>query len=720
MSKKYLVIILPLIALIAIGILSENAFSLGHFKDQSGIGGTIYDCNKCHDFVNGIYGGGDPYGTPIPPPIPPTGYNLRWIKTTFEFCSTSTNIACDVNSDCPEGETCVPGPTVKFTVFQDTTPPFDGTLGDGNPSLVDGACEVCHTATTYHNKYGTGATHYPGNNCTICHPHFADDVVNYFAPTFVGGQSHFTHFNDPKGPMLGTNNCTYCHSSSLGFHFFADDKPLVPESGYPQGTTVCNQCHSPGGAYDGVNDPVIGAKPNWETAIYKAPVNPSDWPSEIQDGKEQWCLGCHDNVPANSKKDGTGILAPNVAGNNVTYGYNVTGHGIYGNPPVTCAGPLPFGCHATTGKFCSINKSKVCIDDTDCPTGQTCNYALHIDGNEQTYDAALNNYRSGYRLADDMSIPRFGEYGAAAFKLCFRCHDSAPFLIESNTATDFRDDIKPDGNGNRPWNFHWEHLQEGYSAKLAWDSDYSWPGGECLSYYDCCDSAMSCTTCHNVHGSPCIVGTSIVPCTETDRNPMIRHGELISSDTLDRTPAFQFHWYNQSSSPVTDWNSSRTGGLRCGEAFNIDYNHVCWGCHARAERQYYRAPGGPDGVAITSVLATDYSDNVPNPDEFSKGSEIRYHVKFKSKGIAPSYCVKAIVNVKDSTGTNMYANFNHSEVLSSSNDIHEWTWDKHVPSSAATGKAKVTITVKMFNAPCPPSGGVIYTGKQSDTFGIIP
>jgi hypothetical protein len=722
MSKKYLALIMPLIALIAIGILSGNAFSLGHFKDQSGIGGTIYDCNKCHDFVNGIYGGGDPYGTPTPPPIPPTGYNLRWVKTTFEFCSTSTNIACDIDADCPTGETCVSGPTVKFTKFSEALP-ADGTLGDGNPSLVDGACEVCHTATTYHNKYGTGVNHYPGNNCTICHPHFTDEGVNYFAPTFVGGQSHFTHFNDPKGPMLGSNNCTYCHSSS-DFHFFADGRPLVPEPGYPQGTTVCNSCHSPSGAYDGVNDSVIGAKPNWETAIYKAPDNPADWPSEIQDGKEAWCAGCHDDVPANSKKDGSGINAPNVMGDDVNYGYNVTGHGIYGNPPVTCAGPLPFGCHATISKFCSINLSKVCIDDTDCPTGQTCNYASHIDNNTRTYSASLNNYRSGYRLAEDMAIPRWGQYGPLAFKLCFRCHDSTPYLTETSAATDFRDDTVTDPLGVRPWNFHWEHLKQDYSTRGGWDSDWNWPVGATCNEppLQCSDSSISCTACHNVHGSPCVVGTSIVACTDPVKNPMIRHGELISSPGNDRVPAFQFHWYDQVGNPVTDWNSSRKGGLRCGEPYVIKYNNVCWGCHARGERQYYRAPGGPDGVIVLSVQATDYSDTVPVPDEFGKGDDIRYHVNFKIKGPNPSYCVQATGTVKDFNGKKRQS-FKNSEVLTSGSGIQNWTWDKKVPSKAATGLATVTINVKMYNSsPCPPVSGTtpIYTGKQSDTFGITP
>jgi hypothetical protein len=714
MNRKYaiLLFIIPLIAVVAVGVFSGNVYPFGHFKNtgNSVIGGSVRDCNFCHDFDNGVY------DYPLPP-----NKNLRWVKTAIKFCSTNRNRACIDDTDCPAGETCTFERTVKFTTFTGT----DGTLADGNTALLDGPCEVCHTQLGHHNNTSSGDhEHYKGQDCTVCHPHFADDITEYFIPVFAGGQSHETHIgkyvggvhvDDPKGPAIGANNCTYnlggCHAHGDFTRFGSESAPLST-------TTVCDTCHSQGGAFNGVAD----AKANWVDAIYKEPLDPNDWPSEIQNGKEGWCLGCHDNAPAVID----GISAPNVAGNNVTYGYNVTGHGIYGNPAVTCAGPLPFGCHATISKFCSINKSRACLVDTDCPTGERCNYASHTDGNAQTYAASLNNYQSGFRLAENMGIPRTNQYGPAAFKLCFSCHGSTPFITETSAATDFRDDTKSDPNGVRPWNFHWEHLKQDYNDHPSWDSDYDWTSNDCSHFSVCSDSALSCTACHNVHGSPCIQGTSIVACTDPVKNPMIRHGELISTSTYSRVPAFQFHWYSQTGNSVTDWNSSRTGGLRCEDPFQINggvfSNHVCWGCHAPGEKTYYRAPGGPDGVTILYVQATDYSDNVPIPDEFSRSADIRYRVKFKSKGPASSYCVKAAGNMKDSAGTKK--TFNHSEVLSSNNDIHDWTWDKTVPVGAATGEATLTITVNMYSAAgaCPPPAGttVIYTEKQSDTFGIIP
>jgi hypothetical protein len=126
-------------------------------------------------------------------------------------------------------------------------------------------------------------------------------------------------------------------------------------------------------------------------------------------------------------------------------------------------------------------------------------------------------------------------------------------------------------------------------------------------------------------------------------------------------------------------------------------------------------------VTVLSVQATDYSNNVPPLDRFSKADDIRYHVWFKFKGPDASYCVKANGVVRDDTNT-IRQQFNKAEVLSPGSTILEWTWDKNVPDTASTGIAKVTITVKMFNAAlCPsPSGTALYSGNKNDTFEIVP
>jgi len=637
MSKKYFILlIIPLIALIAMGILNGNVYSLGHFTDQdSGIGGSIENCNKCHDFVNGIYGGGDPYGIPTLPPPPPPGSNLRWLKTAITFCSTSINIACDTDVDCPSGETCGPlSRTVNFTTFEGT----DGALA--NTDSPDGACQVCHTATSYWKNDGSGNDHYPGNNCLVCHPHFTDEVVNYFAPTFVGGQSHFTHFNDPKGPMLGTDACfTACHLSSSDFRKFKDTKPI-------ETTNVCDACHSAGGSFNGVGDMdpgnpnsvAYGAKYNWEDAIYEPAVDPEPWPSRLKAGKENWCAGCHDNGSSVVKS----VSAPNVMGNSVTYGYNMTGHGRDPLGYIRCG-----DCHNLT--------------------------ASHTDTSARTYSASLDNYQSGYRLRTEMAIPRFMEYGPNAFRLCLDCHIYSDIV---GPASDFR-------QGDT--NLHEIHIGEGLRGMIAWDSDWETPTSAVCSEDECADSAMSCTACHNVHGSPCLLGSSIVACDTPLKTPMIRHGELISTPgTQDKVPALKFNWYDANNNPTTNFESSGGGGVLCCNQYpyNLPFNDVCWGCHQICgEVKYYRI------VTVKDVWVTD-TGNDPE-DTFHPGDTVRYHVRFTISGQNSLYYVQSQGVVQKSDGTGPQQTFLRSENLG--RNTYEWTWDKVIPSTVTLPPGGVTV-----------------------------
>jgi hypothetical protein len=64
---------------------------------------------------------------------------------------------------------------------------------------------------------------------------------------------------------------------------------------------ACNSCHSPGGAFDGVNDPDIGALNNWENMGDPGVGDPAGASESmiydggaIRSGKEKWCATCHD------------------------------------------------------------------------------------------------------------------------------------------------------------------------------------------------------------------------------------------------------------------------------------------------------------------------------------------------------------------------------------------------------------------------------------------
>jgi hypothetical protein len=281
-----------------------------------------------------------------------------------------------------------------------------------------------------------------------CHPHFGSDIDNYFKATFVGTQSHYTHLTDPKGPMLGTSNCTY---NLGGCHNTGDYTKFGPDPGQTiTSTTVCDNCHSPSGVFPGaggLNDPVIGAKANWVDGIYSAVT--TGFPYELRSGKENWCATCHDNVPASSKSDGTGVKAPNVMGNSSqTYGYNVNGHGAEGY---------------------------VCADCHDLAV-------THLDGNARTYRASAspNNYRSGYRLNTDMAVPRAGQVYPAAFRLCINCHQYSEI---TGVTSNFRDDLSG-------LQFHEMHLNW-WPAFDSADTDFN----------GTIDSAITCIACHNVHGA---------------------------------------------------------------------------------------------------------------------------------------------------------------------------------------------------------------------------
>jgi len=322
-----------------------------------------------------------------------------------------------------------------------------------------------------------------GGVCGMCHntaePYWreAKDILNCVNCHTSG--THVAHLEASYGPLIAS--CDACHDMN-NFPLFSDGQNLA-------NTTVCDPCHSPGGAYDGVNDPNIGAKGNWVSGVYNG--------SAFQAGKEKWCVGCHDDDPSVLN----GVSAPNIAGDDTSFGYYKTGHGKHGNEQaVTC-----LACHDPA--------------------------LMHVDGEARTYAAAADNYQAGYRLKSvdgeaPMEVPRPSSSPTAPeqFRLCFSCHDSTPFMtMAGTTVTNFRSDVDdscvPRDPSSNLINQHWYHLQSG-GAYFRWDSD--WDG---TAY----DSLLSCAACHNVHGpklkdDPNYPNISHVPA-------MIRTGELIGRES---------------------------------------------------------------------------------------------------------------------------------------------------------------------------------------------
>jgi len=362
--------------------------------------------------------------------------------------------------------------------------------------------------------------------------------------------SHFAHIYSERGPNM---ICTNCHGTSKP-NTFGDGKSFSE-------TIICDTCHSPGGTFDGVDDPDIGAKPNWENRTYNG--------SDLKAGKEKWCVGCHDNVPAISK----GIEAPNIAGDGTTYGYYDTGHG---NHSIKCD-----SCHNLSSK--------------------------HIDGLDRTYvpdsdyEPTSGAYQKGYRLKDvqtgynnkyPLHMPRIrvnppGFREDWEFALCYECHDKTKLFNGGDPATgegaqtNFRKNITGGGGYPAPTVGQWYSLHDVHTwgsngpsgATTQYDSDFN----------GIADSRMSCPACHNVHGS---------------KSPaMVRTGELEG-----KIPALNLKYVdNQPGSLhfISRGMLMQSTGAGMDVSFGqgqVGANGICNMCHAQQQGgpgptlAYYRTP----------------------------------------------------------------------------------------------------------------------------------
>jgi len=204
----------------------------------------------------------------------------------------------------PDSPPCTTGREVVFAGLED---PWDY----DDQVEYKGICQVCHVYTKYYTYDGlcddglggretcekdhpefefesyTGGL--PGTDCMQCHSHC--NQFSHCSDPQAGchaSQSHATHTDGTaKGPDPLV--CDDCHTVASGDPYNANDMAANGN---------CNPCHSPNGAFDGVNDPDIGAKNCWND-VYEADN------VTLKAGKEKWCAGCHDGElsgdPAYSK-----------------------------------------------------------------------------------------------------------------------------------------------------------------------------------------------------------------------------------------------------------------------------------------------------------------------------------------------------------------------------------------------------------------------------------
>jgi hypothetical protein len=316
--------------------------------------------------------------------------------------------------------------SVKFT--------GDTEFVDGDGLAADDICQVCHENTSKYNTSTAMNTHpdygpdsQPGGKCTSCHLH-----SDGFKPSATG-QGHETHLGGVNGPHI---DCVDCHG--------AYDPPLFADGNDLATTTVCDNCHSAGGSYDGVDDVAVGAKNNWPNGVYSGGV--------LASGKERWCDTCHDESPANSKADGSGVSARNALGDNATYGFYQTGHGV--NVNIDCQ-----QCHSPRMPH---------IDHVYTPV---------LDVIQTTYNPT--NYR--LYVGKGLLLPYDGTNAAGNHELCFSCHDQA--------------DVWQNGGGTNPpavptTNFRTDHAgAAGYGS--GWNNHHT------INHR----SGANCIFCHDPHGT---------------------------------------------------------------------------------------------------------------------------------------------------------------------------------------------------------------------------
>jgi len=446
------------------------------------------------------------------------------------------------------------GTTATMGPHSGTVPLPDGTPGGGTTDSrllsVNSrkVCAECHVVD------GKVVGHSSGADCSECHG--------------TSG-SHATHTTvNTRGPATPLD-CADCHDTDQ-YPLFADGESL-------DSTAVCDACHSPGGTYDGVDDPYLGAKSVWDVGAYDG---------QLATGKEQWCVGCHDDEPAVI----AGVSAPDVSL------FWMSGHGRSG--VLACE-----DCHDTT-------------------TG------THIDGDDRTYafteisqhtpSSTGVDYQAGYRLrsvygsvplmipmswgttfvgssdteiADDMV---YKKYGAG---LCFDsgCHYTT-FMLEDNYDTYFKRERPPNppfkwsygwGEGDpAQTNEHYYHLVEMShhpGSARTWDSDWDSSTDTFGQGYD---SLFTCSTCHNVHGVAGTLGSS--------NQPMIRDGSLTYDREDDFRLGFAFSyviWDGQTSPPtMTSLDTTRETSdgaiFRMGWQYGPGGNNVggmCFNCHSYLE-----------------------------------------------------------------------------------------------------------------------------------------
>ena len=503
--------------------------------------------------------------------------------------------------------------------------------GDPNGAAGENCTDKCHQ---HIGGFGHGKGYTKVDLCIECHGHEEGTIYDPDGtyPYFPNGSTktsrgfgsvipHTTHTeswitsgatwestkpagagdDDLRGPGI---YCSSCHdiNNMPAFRkdgaYAADDADLDGEVSLAE-TSVCADCHSPGGDYNGVDseDGSVGAKDNWHSeGIYDADYN-------LKPGKEKWCAGCHDNDPSRIvlADRGIDVTAPKVIGNETeeyTYGtgwgFYKTGHGTPGTTTLPATGGIKPG----PGKSCTYCHQSI---------------KLHIDGDQRTFDCSdgcdSDEYGTGYRMrffagSAPLKMPRDGTgVQTTDFQLCLRsgCHGdiTTAFTDPAATNSNFYDA----GAGG---SLHYLHLNHNLDQiKADWGAAFN--------------SRITCIVCHNPHG--------------TKNHSMIRTGELVGN-----TPIRLWFW-NTAFGPLPnppDTPDPDDVTLAASNESILISNSVdpyCAGqCHGPGNwREVVRTPYQVTDQTPLLLWAgiTGFEQDGVSPDAAAAGSTFTFRVRYK-------------------------------------------------------------------------------------------
>lgn len=380
-------------------------------------------------------------------------------------------------------------------------------FADGD-STYNGPCEVCHTQTNHFRNDGSApeqnheniAGGKQGSNCVgECHLH-----KNGFAHGQGSGgdscgdaeschglqKSHPTHV----GPVVNVG-CNGCHDTT-SFPKFRDGQDLA-------NTQVCDNCHSVDGAAIAKTYFPIKADPDPTAGTWFADAT--------NGGIVGYCGSCHNGAsPGNSAFDGSGNPAPNIFGDNSTYGFYVNGHGKtganfkkltwqkssgVGNPP---AGRDCIDCHDLASQHFNNPVSRLKSGFENDANNSNCNQCHVPNGNPVAavsapyfytdYAAYQNSAHSTERCTNCHEVHGgSGPYEAMTKgdrqSLCYQCHkDPADGGIQNDALANNR----AGGHSSA------DDIEEAFAKTEKHDLGTQFiVGGKTYK--------LECTSCHNVH-----------------------------------------------------------------------------------------------------------------------------------------------------------------------------------------------------------------------------